>query len=86
MYQILREDDYREVMESMQEIEDAKDDSHRMLKVIPAIKKLLVVETGEGTTLDPDTQVDIIITFFEEMFGKRNIAGLPPIEISTTLY
>ena len=41
--------------------------------------KPLLVDTEKGVTVDPDTQVEIMTDFFEKMFCKTNIAGLPEI-------
>ena len=65
-----------EILNSIEEIENCKDDSTKMFKTIrnmmrDKLKKTLM-KTAEGITCNEKQAMETIIDFFEEMFSKEN--------------
>lgn len=80
----VKEQEHQKIISQIKEIENVKDDSYRMFKAVRVIqttntKKPLVIETGEGLTANPQTQIEIISKHLQDMFLKDNTPELPNI-------
>ena len=72
------------IEKEIQEIEALKDDSNRMYRAVRNLQRTskkapLVIDTTEGKTTDPGTQVNIISDFFNQMFTTSTAAKIDDI-------
>ena len=85
----LEEEEVKEVMKIVKEVEEYKDDSRRMFKVVKDLqrrkeKKKLVVDGKDGKTTDEKEQVKIVTSFFNTMFskeGEKEIENITPTKM-----
>ena len=73
----IADEENKELMKNVEEIENCKNDETKMYKAIQTIqcmkpRKDLLIETDNGVTINGKTQVKIITDFFEKYFNVEN--------------
>jgi hypothetical protein len=87
----IEEEDQKAILEMVEEVENSKDDSRRMFKVVKNLqrikeKKKIVVDGENGKTTDESQQVKIVTSFFSQMFNKateEQIEKITPVPMTT---
>ncbi len=87
--QTKEDEEVKEILKRVDEVEGYKDDSRRMFQVVKQLqrckeKKKIIVDGEEGIITDPKNQIKIITEFFNDIFhknGEKDIQGITPTKM-----